>query len=340
MHNIAINIKTISIAILVISTMIITSVAPVRAEPVAFWIAQEHDSVLDSWLWATEMKKLYTDFDINNTSYIVTRARLMSDYRYSYPVNYNVKWAEYEIYYVLNDAKITASISDYSTFGDTLHLAPTKYNYIKHAKIKVNSPKVGFPSGEFQNGMSVQALTDITTPVPFPILSTIQYDNAATTEYITTQSNLNYAPSFVEKSLQFTQHLNETEYTLAVEVKCDTLDIMCYAKKIFIPDENTLKAKYDSFHDFMVLKLGFLTYPSEFLGDLFASFDTTQNSCNETACTKNFGELLGGDFSLDFLAMKNTAPTMWTWFKTLIVGVTLFELVIMLKRKYMDVVRG
>jgi hypothetical protein len=108
--------------------------------------------------------------------------------------------------------------------------------------------------------------------------------------------------------------------------------------KLFMPDSVDIANKVTDLQSYLAGKLGFLTYPATFLIDVFNSFTgTTSTWCTAISCSKNFGTLLGKPFNVDFLTGKNTYPTYWTYAIDVIRGLTILELAMLVRRKYITI---
>jgi hypothetical protein len=108
---------------------------------------------------------------------------------------------------------------------------------------------------------------------------------------------------------------------------------------IFMPDGNKIKADFDSLTSFMTAKLGFLTFPFQFLNDMYNGFnDTSNNWCNSTSCVKNFGNLYGQPFTVNFKQGETAYPAIWTYFLAAIRGVTVLGVVFAVRHKYLEIV--
>jgi len=149
-------------------------------------------------------------------------------------------------------------------------------------------------------------------------------------------------------------------YTLGGGASCATWDVACklsgafqtvtgaigdFAREVFswftglfMPEGSKIKGYIDDFNAFMVSKLGFLTYPFSFLSNVFNAFTTGATWCTNTSCQKDFGVIFGTHFIMDLNEPQIATPTIWSWFKGVVVGLTILELVITIRRKMMSVV--
>jgi hypothetical protein len=108
--------------------------------------------------------------------------------------------------------------------------------------------------------------------------------------------------------------------------------------KLFAPDSATIKTSFDDLSTYISGKLGFLTYPATFLVDVFNAFTGTSSSwCSSSSCTKNFGNLFGHSFTVNFLQPNVTYPTIWAYALALIRGLTILELAIAVRRKFIKI---
>lgn len=138
--------------------------------------------------------------------------------------------------------------------------------------------------------------------------------------------------------------------------KCKVTDLMCILAKaansienafqavgmaivqaigyIFAPDGEQLANLWDEFYDWMQLKLGFLIYPFEFITGVFNAFTSGSSWCNSSSCTKNFGNFMGRNFTINLGQTQQTMPTLWTWFVAMIRGITIVTLLLAVRHKY------
>lgn len=165
--------------------------------------------------------------------------------------------------------------------------------------------------------------------------------------------NVDYMSSWTYT--QFTQNINAGD-----EITCSTFDIACHIAAtfrsigdtfnavgqaivrgfaaLFAPDMTEIQNSFSDFNTFMQQKLGFLVFPIVFLVDSINSFsDTTNQWCSSSSCVKNLGNMLGGNLTIDFNALKNTMPSIWTFFISTMRGLIVVALVLGIRRKYMEV---
>lgn len=108
---------------------------------------------------------------------------------------------------------------------------------------------------------------------------------------------------------------------------------------LFVPDGNEIQDAFDELTTTFNDHMGFLTYPIDFFVDLFAAFSSTPAWCDESSCTKDFGDLYGGEFVVDFNMFGDSFPTAWTWIKGFIQGTTVLVLILALRKKFLEVVQ-
>jgi hypothetical protein len=362
-------INTTRSVLLILVAMLTVSIIPLnhaRAEaPIAPWIAEASTERVSSWLWADAVKNTGdSNFNYETSSYIIFQKKLFNDYKFAYPVNYNVDWSQYYIVYAPVGKKLSLSIANYSTFGSTLFIQPTAGSTLKHGTINVNSPKYLFPDNRYLHGMNYQASTDISTPIPFPILSSSQWSDSQAIDYVVAQRNLEYAPSFTALSTTFTNTVNQNEYNGSTSEQCGTLDIVCNVKKITSGMANTLQSAVKSIIDFIVSifwptqsviedKLltiraihdesfgfmgGVLSFMGNFVNALTSSaYDTT---CTPTSCPKTFGNFYGQPFTIDFATPGKVMPSLFSWFRGMLIAVTAISVIFMYRRKYLELIGG
>jgi hypothetical protein len=108
---------------------------------------------------------------------------------------------------------------------------------------------------------------------------------------------------------------------------------------LFMPDSSQTKADFDDLSNFLTQKLGFLTYPFTFIIDVFTSFGSTSNNwCTSSSCSKNFGNLFGGNYTINLNQPATTMPTIWNWFLAFVRGITVLGLILAIRRKYQGVI--
>jgi len=140
---------------------------------------------------------------------------------------------------------------------------------------------------------------------------------------------------------------------------CGTLDIACWVRSItsgftqgikelfglfidaikwlFVPDSDQLNNAWEEFSDFMEAKLGFLAYPFTFFSNVFNAFDSGSSWCNSSSCVKNFGNLMGRNFTVNLGQTQTNMPTIWNWFTGMIRGLTVVALLLAVRGKYRQV---
>lgn len=116
-------------------------------------------------------------------------------------------------------------------------------------------------------------------------------------------------------------------------------DITTFVYNIFVPDPTTMAGIWTDFSNYMNTKLGFLLYPLTFFTNLFTSFGDAGTSCSATSCVVYSGNFMHGNFSIDFATIPHYFPTLWIAMQTIIVGITVYELLLAVKRRYIKVVR-
>ena len=163
--------------------------------------------------------------------------------------------------------------------------------------------------------------------------------------------NVNYASSW-----DMGHFTNNVPYGEDGAANCGTLDIGCWVGKLtsgftngikalfglmvdafkwlFIPDGTQIKSSFDDLTTFMNNKLGFLAYPFTFIGNVFNAFTSGSSWCNDTGCSKNFGNLFGHPFNVNLGQMQTTMPSIWFWFTGMIRGLTILTLLLAVRQKY------
>lgn len=131
---------------------------------------------------------------------------------------------------------------------------------------------------------------------------------------------------------------------------CDLTDIPCQLAKLigaikgaltwlFVPNADSLKYAVTGNVKTISEKLGFLSYPFVFLGDLFSAFTTSTSTwCTDSSCTKSFGNFFGQPASINLLAVKDLNSSLWNYILLAIRGVTVLALILGIRKKFMEVV--
>lgn len=113
---------------------------------------------------------------------------------------------------------------------------------------------------------------------------------------------------------------------------------------LFLPDTDQIMVEVNDFFDYMEAKLGFLVYPFQFMGGIFNAFEDTEGhafSCTSTSCNIGFGggaTFFGSGIGVDLTALNDVAPTLFSFIVNVIRGMTVFALIMMLRKKYTEVV--
>jgi hypothetical protein len=109
--------------------------------------------------------------------------------------------------------------------------------------------------------------------------------------------------------------------------------------KVFVPDSARISASMTDLKSHVETKMGFLAFPIQFTIGVLNAFTTPATWCSDQSCSKNFGQFLHGPLTINFLALKNIAPSYWTWVLTFIRGITILGLIFMFKYKYEGIMR-
>lgn len=81
---------------------------------------------------------------------------------------------------------------------------------------------------------------------------------------------------------------------------------------LFVPDEQKVNDLVGAMGTFFEEKLGFLLFPFEIVIDLFNAILTPSSPwCNSSSCVLHAGNVLGGDFSINVLALKQASSAAW-----------------------------
>ena len=322
------------------------------------WTAEQPSPNLSNWKWADEIHASDSNFNIDTTSYIIYTLRSYQDYQFAYPVNHSVSWGQYYIVYAPPNVKLNISLGTYSSYGNTMKINPSSGSSINYGRITSQPEAEGWPTGQYKHGLYYTALTSLTTPMPYPLVNSNQYNDASSISFITSANNVDYAPSFTAD--QISVKIAQTDL-YGSGVSCSSLDVVCktsqaisavgstihsaisgfmnWVTSIIMPNSDQIASDFSSFNSYMQAKLGFLVYPLTFIVNFWNSFsDTSNNWCTTSSCTKNFGNLFGHAFTVNFNLPATIIPSFWTWFKALFVGLTVFELLLLIRKKYISVV--
>lgn len=181
------------------------------------------------------------------------------------------------------------------------------------------------------------------------------------TSVLTTQQSINTVAvscALVAHNVDYKASWTYTQITSNItsgsEIVCNTLDLGCHVAGIFRGVANTFTAvgqailkgiaflftptdkaqeAFSSLNTFLQDKLGFLVYPVTFMVDMFDAMGEGGSWCNTTTCTKNFGNFLGQNFTVNLNQPATVMPTYWNWLLALIRAVTIFTLVLAVRNK-------
>lgn len=103
---------------------------------------------------------------------------------------------------------------------------------------------------------------------------------------------------------------------------------------LFVPDGNQLNSDWSGFYATLTTKLGFLTWPFSFIGDMFTAITTPTTTC----CVIGAGMFMGATFPGIDLAFASThLPSLWNFATAAIRGLTVLMLLFMLRSKFMEI---
>lgn len=114
---------------------------------------------------------------------------------------------------------------------------------------------------------------------------------------------------------------------------------------LFLPSEGILQAFFSDLSSFFTQKLGFLLYPFEFFGDLFEALTSNSDQCTEYHGTFENSELLhngtffGQPVNLSLCSIQTSLPLVWQIVTLIIRSITIFAVVIALRKKIMEVMK-
>lgn len=316
------------------------------------------DTYLDQWDWVTAVKGQTntSDFNSDTMSYIIYKdATSQTNLRNVFTLYYNTSTTS-----KMTFEHVSAENRVYNLSGKRVGInsEPTF--------VKAPSQSWGGTSGGNWNGYSSQGMFAVNATAGisqvYKNLNTIE-DQAGTTSgvgCIVAAHNVNYAPGWTQNDNDVFK--NTVPIGTVSANSCDgLLDIPCYIgkaftglqntlvsiatgaanvfAKLFMPDGSQIKSDFDSLTTSMTSTLGFLAYPITFLVDTFNAFKgTTNNWCTSSSCSKNFGTFMGANVIVNFAQPATTMPTIWTWFKTLLQGLVVLEIVFMVRKRYNTVV--
>jgi len=153
-----------------------------------------------------------------------------------------------------------------------------------------------------------------------------------------------------------------TDIPAQVGAECDTLDIACKINdvfqgvkntfasvgnyivrgiaSIFLPPSGFFETEFNRLTVFFTEKLGFLTWPIEWFVEFYNAFDSSSNWCTTSACIKDFGQIFGGQFVVDFSVVPRLIPDLWTYFTIVIRGLTVVGFIYMLRKRLMGILKS
>lgn len=114
---------------------------------------------------------------------------------------------------------------------------------------------------------------------------------------------------------------------------------------LFIPDGDNLSTKITDFGDTITEKLGFLAFPFTFTTELMQTMfdsDNHDEPCTDTYCRISFAQgadFYGAGLELDFTVLNDVAPDLWDFIIGAIRAMTIFAVIMMLRKKYMEIVK-
>lgn len=129
-------------------------------------------------------------------------------------------------------------------------------------------------------------------------------------------------------------------------------NLMEFFSHLFIPDDNNLFIKaFDNLNDYMHKKLGFLTYPFDFLASVFKTLMTVVDSDikSEWHCPSSSAVCLGlcvprvfggSELCLRFTSLETTFPLLWRSVVFVARFVVVIGLVELMRVKYYSIVRS
>lgn len=113
---------------------------------------------------------------------------------------------------------------------------------------------------------------------------------------------------------------------------------------LFVPPPGPFNDAFTGLRDTFTSHLGFLIYPITFIGSLLNAFVAYDNidSCTPAVCLPTFTAPAGiiPEFSIDLGAIESHWPTLWSYIKISLTGITVFGLIIALYHKYMRIVKA
>lgn len=145
-------------------------------------------------------------------------------------------------------------------------------------------------------------------------------------------------------------------------ITCDTFDVACNIRNaingvtdtvssgvefvlrgvsaLFMPSEEFVQDKFTEVNDYFSEKLGFLLYPFEFIADFYdAATNDITAWCTPTVCEKDFGNLFGGNFTIDFYALK-PSTALWDLLLVVIRSLTVLGLIFFARRELLKILKG
>lgn len=337
--------------LVVLSAWVLLSIEKASAEPI---LPACDPTYLETWDWPFRIRQPtngsptgagITNFDPENDSYIIVQRKTSYDA--------NPKRRIYHFY-------------RYSNTDRRLIL----YDDAGVPKVRI-SGTTGSPSLNNNATLQSEPRNLVSPPYYIPPTNTPEIEvnpNSSTTTPLSLDGSLVHCVVVAHNviydgSWQWNKFVGSVDWSegSGINVLCTTLDIACHINKVFsavgdtlkeiaksglrlfanlfVPDGAQVQADFEEFEDAMTAKLGFLAYPVTFMVDVFEAFTATgSGTCTTEGCVKSFGNLFGGGFSIDFASVAVNFPSLWSWLCGFLIGLTILELIIMIRKKALGVI--
>lgn len=349
----------INIAIVFMSIILIQPFTIKKASAVGNGYMNEcGTSFLEEWDWQTAVKTVAPDFDINTSSYMIMQMNSGRDAWNATPINYASNFNKYYLVLAPTNGKLLISLGNWSQYTNVMLFSIDGPSQILRP-IEIMSQPTGHGWTGANIVTTVTANSSWSNPWPYPFVSTHSVPTPTTYwACYSSQKNLEYAPSWQATYSEFTRF--ETSNDNTPEVPCATLDMACHIAKIynktidtmkdaittvieflanaFIPDMGIVNQDFEDIASAWNVQVGFLPSIIGYFPDIIDAMTSTvyDTTCTSSSCTRNFGNMFGQPFIVDFAKPANQVmPNIIAWFRGMLIFVTFTTIVIMFRRKYL-----
>lgn len=298
-----------------------------------------YQSYIEQWDWPRAMSKgyiynaysdgdyppaTYPDFDPENTSYIIVQKPTGS--------------TDLIIYFTKSDQDKIIIKSDEN--GN--YITSTRADGLLFYAQIADRPKTFFPNNYYLDASDSNSTTTKIYSIGYPLGS----------------NNIAYDSTYSGRTYN-----NKIGYTSSDSpISCSPLDFGCWITKAFdgvtdtlkkfgqamlkpfvwlwIPDTTQIKAQFDDTNAMLIEKLGFLSFPFVFLGDVISAFTNNTLWCTDGNCKIDTGNLFGSNFTIDIMALKNMNSDLYNATVIIMRGVLIMITISAVYHAYMRVIRA